>query len=162
MVAFIKKFVFWPFLLFGVLEAVQVYENTLPIESDTTVSGLKYRREFNNQNIDWNNGFTVCTRFNLKKLSQYVFYLGRRDLVAFHFTINYILGGDANRPSQGRIILEKDKKRIFYIPWFDHDPNDAEYVAVNIWHHVCISWEFTNSKISLVVVSKFHFDFVFR
>ena len=111
-----------------------------------------FRRELKDQNIDWKNGITVCTRFNLMKLSQYVFYLGRRDLIAFHFTINYILGGDANRPSQGRIILEKDKKRIFYIPWFDHDPNDAEYVAVNIWHHVCISWDCTNSKISLIVV----------
>ena len=43
MVASTRKFVIWPFLIFGLLEAVQVYENTLPIESDTTVSGLKYR-----------------------------------------------------------------------------------------------------------------------
>ena len=129
--------------------SLKIYRSTLPISSNSGVSGLKYKNE-QNKNINFNEGFTICARFNYKKLghkswlfdfdqkgkSKSFLYL-RIEYPATWFGLGNFGGG----------------KR--YASWLLKDPKTKNFNIwyANRWHHVCIAFDAKSSHIALIKVS---------
>ena len=74
--------------------SLKIYESTLPIDSLTGVSGLKYVPSEDQVNMRYTYSFTICARFNYQLLGGNAFLIdivpkviGSRDF--FWFKINY-------------------------------------------------------------------------
>ena len=73
------------------IESLIIYKSTQPIKNNGAHVGLKYQNILNKQNISWNKGFSACIRFNYKKLNNFIFYLGRKDLACLSIRGKFIL-----------------------------------------------------------------------
>ena len=130
--------------------SLKIYRSTLPISSNSGVSGLKYINE-QNKNINFNEGFTVCARFNYKKLSwkSWLFDFDQKGKTKsfLWFKISYPntwfglgnFGGGGKK--YGSWLLKDPETKNFNI-WY-----------ANRWHHVCIAFEAKSSHIALIKVS---------
>ena len=81
-------------LIIGYGSSLRIFESTLPIDSLTGVSGLKYIPTEDQDDVRFTNSFTICARFNYQLLGNNAFLIdivpkviGSRDF--FWFKINY-------------------------------------------------------------------------
>ena len=81
-------------LVIGSGASLRIFESTLPIDSLTGVSGLKYVPSEDQVDARYTNSFTICARFNYQLLGGNAFLIdivpkviGSRDF--FWFKINY-------------------------------------------------------------------------
>ena len=81
-------------LSIGYGSSLKIFESTLPIDSLTGVSGLKYVPTEDQVDVQYTNSFTICSRFNYQLLGNNAFLIdivpkviGSRDF--FWFKINY-------------------------------------------------------------------------
>ena len=81
-------------LIIGSGASLRIFESTLPIDSLTGVSGLKYVPSEDQVDVRYTNSFTICARFNYQLLGGNAFLIdivpkiiGSRDF--FWFKINY-------------------------------------------------------------------------
>ena len=140
-------------LLFRICFSLKVYHSQLPIESKSGLSGLKYLKEQQNS-IIFSNSFTICSRFNFKKLGN----------TARLFEIQPSNNSEANflwlsisYPWTWFGFGNSDKKlngKGFYSSWLLQDPitKDFNIWYTNKWHHVCIAYDSEKSHITFIKV----------
>ena len=134
-----------------------IYKSTIPIEKSdhSNIIGLKYLKE-PNQILNPNNGFSTCLRFNYEKLNSYVFYYGQSKDVSIQFDVKWDIL--KNGVSQGNLVYVQKGKTVFHIPWFGYSSSST--LSVNIWNHICISFNIKSRNVTLVVV-KYLYDNLF-
>ena len=126
-----------------------IYKSTIPIEKSdySNIIGLKYFKE-PNQILNPNNGFSTCLRFNYEKLNSYVFYYGQSKDASIQFDVKWDIL--KNGISQGNLVYVQKGKTVFHIPWFGY--SNTSTLSVNIWNHICISFNIKSRNVTLVVV----------
>ena len=131
--------------------ALKIYHSTLPISSNSGVSGLKYKNE-QNKDFDFDEGLTVCARFNYKKLGgkAWLFDFDKQEGIGKSFLWFRIMYpatwfGFGNYGGGKR-----------YSSWALKDPRNNNYNIwyANRWHHVCIAFDKRRSHIAVIKVSK--------
>ena len=131
--------------------ALKIYHSTLSVSSNSGLSGLKYINA-QNVDIDFNEGITICARFNYKKLGEkaWLFDLDRKGKGKpfLWFRIMY--------PNTWFGFGRYDKGRGYYSSWVLKDPKTQNYNIwfANRWHHVCIAFDAKRSHIAVIKVSQ--------
>ena len=126
-----------------------IYKSTIPIEKSdhSNIIGLKYLRE-PNQILNPSSGLSTCLRFNYERLYSYVFYYGQSKDVSLQFDVRWDLL--KNHVGQGNLVYVQNGKTVFHIPWFGY--SNTSTLSVNIWNHICISFNIKSRNVTLVVV----------
>ena len=130
--------------------ALKIYHSTLSVSSNSGLSGLKYKH-VQNGNLNFNDGITICARFNYKKLGEkaWLFDFDRKGKGKpfLWFRIMY--------PNTWFGFGRYDKGRGHYSSWALKDPKTQNYNIwyANRWHHICIAFDAKRSHIAVIKVS---------
>ena len=127
------------FSLFGIGSSLKMYNSTLSRNNTKEMSGLKLI-DGQQQNIDWSNGITICSRFNLKKINgQFLFYFG-------------------DGPGGVRIYLGYPESMAYFGQYFEW-PNDknkkANWLTIDQWNHLCFAVDKKKSTFYVYMVGSF-------
>ena len=145
------------FVIFSIskffVDSLIIYESTVPVETENLNAGLKYIQKPNKHNSKLDNGYTACVRFNYEKLNNQLFYFGQSNIAALSFGVHYVQDAFNALPSQGGLIYIKENITIYYFPIMVKDRNTESIFSVKIWHHLCLSIDYKNLQVNLVVVN---------
>ena len=134
-------------------ESLNIYESSVPVETENLNAGLKYIQKSNKSNFKLDNGYTACVRFNYEKLNNLIFYFGQSNIAALSFGVHYVQDAFSALPSQGGLIYVKENVTAYYFPIMVKDRNTESIFSVKIWHHLCLSIDYKNLQVNLVVVN---------
>ena len=149
-------FILIAFNIFGI-QSLKIYESTFDLEDKiagkTDYQHLKYSKNAEDDNINWESGLTACLRFNYKRI--------------FDPAILWIGNG----------IFDKDEDNLknhfigmkiipeFPVSWFEYKNDNVSFhmilsnsytkqtTSVNRWHHLCIGIDPNQSQALIVLVS---------
>ncbi len=132
-------------------QSIKVYESTLPLRDEDSLSGLRLKTKDTNIDIADLSGISICAVFNFKRLlltSSKLMTIQSPDQVwsLFNFMIGYEFSffnfgnSDAFGSSTSWIMRLQFKET--FIMW-----------STNRWHHICVSYTKSTSHISLIMVS---------
>ena len=164
-------------LIIGYGSSLRIFESTLPIDSLAGVSGLKYVPTDDQTDVRFTNSFTICARFNYQLLGNNAFLIdivpkiiGSRDF--FWFKINYPAswwGFGNSEKGVGNIvkhvfIFEVAQFHVsgYFSNWILQDPITDSFGIWHTysWHHICITYDSTQSHITIAKVTKRHIKLV--
>ena len=137
------------------IHTLKIYESTFDLHDKITgkkdYQYLKYLNNTEDNNRNWENGLTVCLRFNYKRVfDPAILWIGILDED----------NGNLENIFRGIKIIPE-----FPVSWFEYRNDNVSFhmilsnsntkptISVNRWHHLCIGIDPTQSQALLVLVS---------
>ena len=145
-------------LLLKLCDGIKIYRSTLHIFDENAVSGLHFFNDFNYNNFS--NSLSACVRFNYKRLAgsfaygrSRIFHFPNQDFKETFFKAFVALS--AEYPGTW-FHLGNYERNNSYSNWILLEPhgNHDIWNAFN-WHHLCFSFEKSQSFVSIVKVPHF-------
>ena len=135
----LEKLLFILALFLHQSQSLKIYNSTVPSSDLDKLSGLLIQNGVNKITLD--NGFTACIRINYKRFDQPIFLIG--DLS--HYFGFWLANPYAYIAIHGSwTYLEEDFGSVF----------------PNFWHHFCYAIDEQTQKLSIVLVSPKHCEYI--
>ena len=122
------------------IHSLKVYENSATLFGPRPKIGpqLHLIDNENGDDVKWENGLTICLRFNFKKFPKAIFYIGDPHTETF-------IGIKLVSVVSNLLVAYADDNSSFEI---------KASLSVYRWHHLCLEINPSESKASLVLVSQ--------
>ena len=129
---------------------ISLFESTAPVSDNQVLSGLSLISDNVNVKLSEKPGFSLCARFNFKRLLKGKSMIVRIGTVedwfltflfpGYHASFTAFGNWDENRSAPGWILQEKSADT--FMLW-----------STNQWHHICMSYMTSTSHITYVKVN---------
>ncbi len=132
-------------------ERVEVFKSTLPVGNVQSMSGLQLMTDKDNVDLNRKFGFSLCARFNFKRLLLSKSTIVRIGTVS-DWHLAFVFPG-----YQSSFIAFGNWDEYGSTPgWILQEKGSSDFMlwSTNRWHHICLSYKTSTSHITLVKVKQ--------
>ena len=150
-------FILIAFNIFGI-QSLKIYESTFDLEDKiagkTDYQYLKYSKNAEDDNINWESGLTACLRFNYKRIfNPAILWIGNGIFDEDKDNLEYKFRGMKMIPEfeVSRFEYRNDNVSVHMI--LSNSNTKPPKISVNRWHHLCMGIDPNQSQALLVLVT---------